>query len=122
MVVDSLKAADLLPILRENIVSEVIVYTDEAGQYKNLGKDFAGHDFVRHGAGEYGRGVVHTNTIEGYFSIFKRGMKGTYQHCAKKQLHRYTAEFAFRCSNRIALALTIRDGLTSRLQASKASG
>ena len=64
--------------------------------------DFAGHDFVRHGAGEYGRGDVHTNTIEGYFSIFKRGMKGVYQHCAKKHLHRYAAEFEFRYNNRVA--------------------
>jgi len=102
MVVDSLKAADLLPILQENIAAEAIVYTDEAGQYKNLGCDFAEHGFVAHGAGEYVSGKVHTNTIEGYFSIFKRGMKGTYQHCAKKHLHRYTAEFAFRYSNRIA--------------------
>ena len=102
MVVDSLKAADLLPILKENIAAEAIVYTNEAGQYKNLGRDFAEHGFVAHGAGEYVSGKVHTNTIEGYFSIFKRGMKGTYQHCAKKHLHRYTAEFAFRYSNRIA--------------------
>ena len=102
MVVDSLKAADLLPILKENIAAEAIVYTDEAGQYKNLGRDFAEHGFVAHGAGEYVSGKVHTNTIEGYFSIFKRGMKGVYQHCAKKHLHRYTAEFAFRYSNRIA--------------------
>jgi len=76
MVVDSLKTADLLPILQENIAAEAIVYTDEAGQYKNLGNEFAEHGFVAHGAGEYVSGKVHTNTIEGYFSIFKRGMKG----------------------------------------------
>lgn len=79
-----------------------MIYTDEAGQYKNLSREFAGHDFVRHGQGEYGRGVVHTNTIEGYFSVFKRGMKGVYQHCAKKHLHRYAAEFEFRYNNRSA--------------------
>ena len=45
------------------------------------------------GMGEYGRGEVHTNTVEGYFSIFKRGMKGVYQHCGKQHLHRYAAEF-----------------------------
>ena len=45
---------------------------------------------------------IHTNTVEGYFSVFKRGMKGVYQHCGKKHLHRYAAEFAFRYSNRIA--------------------
>lgn len=101
-VVDDLKKATLLPILRENIAKEATVYTDEAGQYNKLGDEFAAHDFVRHGAGEYGRGQVHTNTIEGYFSIFKRGMKGVYQHCGKKHLHRYVAEFGFRYSNRIA--------------------
>ena len=102
MVVDDLKAKTLLPILKENIAKEATVYTDEASQYKDLGKDFATHDYVRHGAGEYGRGEVHTNTIEGYFSIFKRGMKGVYQHCAKKHLHRYVAEFEFRYSHRAA--------------------
>lgn len=57
---------------------------------------------MSHGAGEYGRGVVHTNTIEGDFSIFKRGMKGVYQHCGKKHLHRYLAEFEFRYNHRTA--------------------
>jgi hypothetical protein len=55
---------------------------------------------VNHGAGEYGRGRVHTNTVEGSFSIFKRGMKGVYQHCSEKHLHRYVAEFEFRYNNR----------------------
>lgn len=102
MVVDDLKAKTLTPILRENIAKDAVIYTDEAGQYKYLGKDFAGHDFVRHGMGEYGRGEVHTNTIEGYFSVFKRGMKGVYQHCSKRHLHRYAAEFEFRYNNRAA--------------------
>ena len=102
IVVDDLKTATLLPILKANIAAEAVVYTDEAGQYISLGDSFATHDFVRHGAGEYGRGDVHTNTIEGYFSIFKRGMKGVYQRCAKKHLHRYAAEFEFRYNNRIA--------------------
>ena len=56
--------------------------TDEAGQYLPIGRCFAGHETVRHSIGEYVRGEAHTNTIEGYFSIFKRGMKGVYQHCA----------------------------------------
>ncbi|WP_339634189.1 IS1595 family transposase [uncultured Sneathiella sp.] len=100
MVVDSLKATALVPILKENIAKETRVLTDEAGQYKKLGNDFAKHDFVRHGIGEYGRGEIHTNTIEGYFSIFKRGMKGVYQHCAKRHLHRYLAEYDFRYNER----------------------
>ena len=102
MVVDDLKAKTLVPILKENIAKEATVYTDEAGQYINLSREFSRHEFVRHGMGEWGRGPVHTNTIEGYFSIFKRGMKGVYQHCAKKHLHRYAAEFEFRYNNRVA--------------------
>jgi len=100
MVVDSLKAKDLTPILQANIDRETHIMTDEAGQYKFLAKDFAAHDFTRHGNGEYVRGTIHTNTIEGYFSIFKRGMKGVYQHCAKRHLHRYLAEFDFRYNER----------------------
>ena len=75
MMVDDLKAKTLVPILKENIAKEATVYTDEAGQYTHLDQYFEDHDYVRHGMGEYVRGEVHTNTIEGYFSIFKRGMK-----------------------------------------------
>lgn len=106
MVVDSLSAKALTPILRENIAREARVMTDEAGQYQKLGQTFAGHGFTRHGQGEYVSAAdpsVHTNTIEGYFSIFKRGMKGVYQHCGKQHLHRYLAEFDFRYNNRAAL-------------------
>jgi transposase-like protein len=84
MVVDSLKAADLLPILKANIAAEAMVMTDEAGQYRYLDQTFALHGFTRHGAGQYvdyENPTIHTNTIEGAFSIFKRGMKGVYQHC-----------------------------------------
>jgi len=102
MVVDSLRASDLTPILEENIEYEAHVMTDEAGQYKFLDRSFARHDFVSHSRGEYGRGEIHTNTVEGAFSIFKRGMRGIYQHCAKKHLHRYVAEFEFRYNNRVA--------------------
>ena len=108
MVVDDLRAATLTPILRANIAREAHVMTDEAGQYRKLASDFAAHDYVRHGVGEYGRGDIHTNTIEGFFSVFKRGMKGVYQHAAKKHLHRYAAEFEFRYNNRVALG--VHDG------------
>lgn len=100
IVVDDLKAKTLVPILKENIATEATVYTDEAGQYRNLGRSFADHEFVRNSSGEYGRGPIHTNTIEGYFSIFKRGMKGVYQHCSKRHLRRYATEFEFRYNNR----------------------
>jgi hypothetical protein len=79
--------------------------TDEAGQYARLDESFADHEFVHHGAEEWARGEVHTNTLEGFFSIFKRGMKGVYQHCAKKHLHRYAGEFEFRYNNRVALGV-----------------
>jgi len=105
MVVESLKAADIVPILEANICRESRVMTDEAGQYKYLGNVFSEHGFTSHGSGEYvkaDRPEIHTNTIEGYFSIFKRGMKGVYQHRGKKHLHRYVAEFEFRYNNRDA--------------------
>ncbi len=81
-------AADVMPILKANIDKETRIITNEAGQYAGVKKHFAGHDFTRHGAGEYGRGEVHTNTVEGFYSVFKRGMKGVYQHCSEKHLHR----------------------------------
>ncbi|WP_086466724.1 IS1595 family transposase [Oceanibaculum nanhaiense] len=102
MVVDDLKPATIAPILRENMAREARLATDEAGHYLRIGKEFAAHGVVRHGREEYVVGEVHTNTIEGYFSIFKRGMKGVYQHCAKKHLHRYLAEFDFRYNYREA--------------------
>ena len=76
--------------------------TDEAAFYIAIGKEFAGHETVDHSKDEYAR-RLHTNTLEGYFSIFKRGMKGVYQHCTEKHLHRYLAEFDFRYNNRIAM-------------------
>lgn len=75
--------------------------TDEAGHYIAVGREFAEHGVVKHKADEYVRGDAYTNTVEGYFSVFNRGMKGTYQHCAKKHLHRYLAEFDFRYNNRV---------------------
>jgi hypothetical protein len=76
--------------------------TDEASWYIQIGLGFAEHGVVQHGAGEYVRDDIHTNTLEGCFSIFKRGMKGIYQHCGRQHLHRYVAEFEFRHNHRIA--------------------
>ena len=103
--VDGTAAADLLPIIKANVDPKTQVMTDEAGQYASLKKHFAGHDFVRHGKGEYVRGEVHSNTVEGFYSVFKRGMKGVYQHCSERHLHRYVAEFDFRYSNRVKLGV-----------------
>lgn len=95
-------------IVRENIKRESRLHTDESKLYTKVGKDYAAHETVVHTAGEYARGDVTTNTVEGYFSVFKRGMRGVYQHCAEKHLHRYLAEFDFRYNNRIALG--VNDG------------
>jgi len=95
--------------------------TDEHKKFRKIGKSFSSHETVNHGRKEYARGPVNTNTIEGVFSIFKRGMTGVYQHCESKHLHRYLAEFDFRYNNRIALEINdaqradnILDGVTGK--------
>ena len=102
---DGHSVADIVPIVRANIRRESRLMTDKARHYVNVGKEFAEHGSVEHAADEYVRGDIHTNTVEGYYSIFKRGMKGIYQHCSEKHLHRYLSEFDFRYSNRIALGV-----------------
>ncbi|MDP3257324.1 MAG: IS1595 family transposase [Bosea sp. (in: a-proteobacteria)] len=103
------KSADATTI-REIVVTNVhrtsVLHTDESKLYTKTGAEFDGHETVRHTAGEYVRGIVHTNTIEGFFSVFKRGMKGIYQHCAEKHLFRYLAEFDFRYNNRTKLGVS----------------
>lgn len=109
MVVENIDWHTLKPILQANISHEARVLTDEAAHYNLSRVYFAGHETVNHSAEEYVRvsdPSVHTNTVEGYFSIFKRGMKGVYQHCGKQHLHRYLAEFDFRYSNRVALGVS----------------
>jgi transposase-like protein len=115
--VEGTTMATLLPIIRANVTQKSGVMTDEFATYNKLGDDFARHASVNHSKDEYVRYtnavtfpdgksyVIHTNTVEGYFSIFKRGMKGVYQHCSEKHLHRYLAEFDFRYSNRIKLGI-----------------
>ena len=97
----------LIPIIRANIAAQTAVMTDQAGWYKKMNKDgyFASHESVDHSKEEWARGPVTTNTVEGYFSVFKRGMKGIYQHCGERHLHRYLAEFDFRYSHRMALGV-----------------
>lgn len=103
--VDSTSVAQIVPIVRKNIARESNLMTDEARHYVVVGKEFNSHGAVEHSADEYVRGDIHTNTVEGYYSIFKRGMKGVYQHCSEKHLHRYLAEFDFRYSNRVRLGV-----------------
>lgn len=108
-VVDGISAQEIDPIVHANVHHLTQLMTDEARHYKQIGRYFYRHEVVNHTAGEYVRDKAHTNTIEGYFSIFKRGMKGIYQHCQKKHLHRYLAEFNFRYSNRVALGYNDAD-------------
>jgi transposase-like protein len=109
--VDSTRKEDILPIVRANVAKETHVMTDEANTYAQLGDEFGKHDAVDHGREEWGytdrrTGVkINTNSIEGFYSVFKRGMKGVYQHCGEKHLHRYVAEFDFRHSNRVKLGI-----------------
>jgi hypothetical protein len=84
--------------------------TDELRAYRRIGQRFAGHDAVDHGQGEWTRKLpdgtkAHTNTVEGFFSILKRGIYGCYFHVSEEHLHRYLAEFDFRYSNRSALGI-----------------
>jgi len=103
--VDGTSAADVIPIIKANVAKETAMMTDEGGHYFTLGDHFASHESVSHKADEYVRGDVHTNTVEGYYSVFKRGMKGVYQHCSEKHLHRYLSEFDFRYSNRAKIGI-----------------
>lgn len=100
----SVTAANLRPILLAHIDDKSVVMTDDAGQYRKLSDDFA-HEVVNHSAEEYVRGDAHTNTIEGYFSILKRGINGTYHHVSQQHLGRYLAEFDFRYNSRVALGV-----------------
>jgi len=95
----------LSDILEKNVSRAAHLRTDEYPTYKQYGHHFASHETVNHGKEEYVRGDAHTNTIEGYFSVFKRGMRGIYQHCSEQHLQRDLNEFDFRYSNRAALGV-----------------
>ena len=107
--IDTASVASIKPIVQANVAREAGIMTDELPVYLNVGADFASHDAVKHSEDEYvryeGDKVVSTNTVEGYYSIFKRGMKGIYQHCKERHLHRYLAEYDFRYSNRVRLGI-----------------
>ena len=95
----------LAPILRTQVRRETALMTDEAGQYRNVGTEFASHGKVNHGRDEYVRGHIHSNTVEGFFAILKRGVTGTFHHVSEAHLTRYLAEFDFRYSHRSALGI-----------------
>jgi len=108
---------EMRTLLVTNVHRTSELHTDESPLYKEVGKEFSEHGRVAHQRGEYFRGPdIHTNTVEGYYSIFKRGMKGVYQHCGEKHLHRYLAEFDFRYSNRVALGVDDGERATRALK------
>lgn len=92
--------------LRDNVHVNARLNTDDARLYRNIAKSFAEHMVVNHSKGEYVNGESTTNTIEGFSSVFKRGMNGIYQHCNSADLHRYLSEFDFRYNNRVALKVS----------------
>jgi transposase-like protein len=85
------------------------LHTDESNLYPTVGSEFAKHESVNHSKKEYARGDVTTNTVEGFFSVFKRGMVGVYQHCGEQHFQRYLDEFTFRFNARIALGMNHTD-------------
>ena len=121
MVIDNVNATTLMPVVLNNIAREAHVMTDEHSGYRDVKLYFASHGTTSHGKGQYvdlTNRNIHSNTVEGYFSIFKRGMKGVYQHCGEQHLHRYLREFDFRYSNRAALGIDDANRMTIALQGS----
>jgi transposase-like protein len=103
-------------IVKANVARETRLHTDESRYYITVGKEFATHETVSHSRGEYVRDDVHTNTVEGFFSIFRRGMRGIYQHCSEKHLHRYLAEFNFRYNYRASLGYNDKDRMIAAVR------
>jgi transposase-like protein len=102
---DKFRAEEIHPIVLANISREARLMTDESRMYWRIGREFAEHGTTTHGRFEYVNPkdpTIHSNTVEGAFSIFKRGMRGVYQHCGEQHLHRYLAEFEFRYNTRQA--------------------
>lgn len=104
--VEKVTAQTLKPIIVVNVNKASFLMTDESPVYWSIGRSFSGHGTVNHSAEEYVRAAFwHTNTVENFFSIFKRGIYGCYFHASEKDLHRYAAEFDFRHNNRIGLGV-----------------
>ncbi len=117
--VDFVTSKSIADAIKDRVSPDARLLTDAAPHYLRGGKTLRAHESVNHAKGEYVREAdptVHTNTVEGSFSIFKRGMRGIYQHCSKKHLHRYLAEFDFRYSNRIALGINDTDRADNELK------
>ena len=122
--VEDLTVDTLKTVIGRTVILDSDLNTDEAQHYKAIGKTFASHGAVNHSEEEYvrreGDKLISTNTVEGYFGIFKRGMVGVYQHCAEHHLQKYLNEFDFRYSNRVALG--VDDTERTRLAVKGAEG
>ena len=103
--VDRATVSTIAPLIVKNVDIESTLNTDESKLYTRVGSRFAAHQVVHHRSEEFARGSATTNNLESYFSVFKKGMKGVYQHCDERHLHRYVAEFDFRYNNRAALGV-----------------
>jgi transposase-like protein len=116
--VEQVTAKNLKAAIRENVQQEARIVTDELSAYTGVGNEFTGgHETVKHGAGEYARGDVHTNTVESYFALLKRGVYGTFHHVGKQHLHRYCDEFSFRWDHR-----KVTDGVRTEAAIAKMEG
>ena len=98
--IPNVNSKTLKPILKAQIAKEANMVTDEAPVYRGVMGEFASHAAVNHSIGEYSRGGIHTNTVESYFSLLKRGLIGTFHHVGEQHLHRYVKEFDFRWNYR----------------------
>ena len=114
---ENISAKNLRPVLEEQLadIGKTDLMTDGEGQYRLVGPMFKSHQVVNHGIGEYVRGDAHTNTIEGYFSILKRGIVGVYHHVSGEHLKRYLAEFDFRYNHREALGIGDRERMVKSI-------
>lgn len=92
-------------LIQKHVAPETRLHTDESYLYRGANAHAATHETVKHSIGEYVRGDVHTNSAEGFFGQFKRGMNGIYGHCDEKYLGRYVREFEFRHNNRVKLGV-----------------
>lgn len=101
MPMEQVTARNVAAIIRDNVdMSQAVLMTDEAHHYIKIGRKFLDHQSVKHGAGEYVRGIAHTNTVEGFFGLIRRGLTGTYHHVGAGHLWRYCEEFCFRYNSR----------------------
>lgn len=114
--VENADQATVQAIIAKNLSNRTRLHTDESRLYTGSMRHVSGHETVKHTAGEYVRGDVTTNSVEGFFSVFKRGMRGTYQHCGEQHLHRYLTEFDFRFSNRSALGVNDTERATRAIK------